>query len=164
MTPRRYAILQSITNLSASDSVFKAGNIRNMADAKKKVQLSYIIPVQTAIRDSVTRNWSVIGIIDYLHIPNEFPSFIASFVAFGKLENIPDGTVKAEIKLIYEDGSVVDVSKLSGEVQAGSVEFAASFNNVKFDNPGRYHFDVEFNSVRVPGGDKFYFQVVKDSE
>lgn len=142
-----------------------SSNITYMDKSKvANPKLSYLIPVFNALQDISTRAWSLNNIFDVLVIPKELEVFLFSFQVFGRIDDIPDGVNTTEFKLIYQDKSVVATCEpLTGELVRGFVKFSAHFRLVKFQKPGKYHFEVTHNGVNLKGTDKFYFTVIKQN-
>lgn len=123
--------------------------------------LSYLITTLLAIKDEVSHNYTLASIIDFIHIPKSFDSYVLSFAVFGRLENLAEGPNATTVNIIHEDGVQLATSTLNGTLRPGPLEFTAAFNYVRFEKTGRYHFQVIHNGSEIPGGEKYYFRVMK---
>lgn len=127
-----------------------------------KPTLAYLFLCADAIQDSFSSKWTYVNCFDLFIITKGLEFSIQNFRVGGRINNVPNGTIGTEIKIVDKDEKVLATSMLSGELVEGDVQFAAIFNLVKFDKPGRYYLRTYFGGKKLVDGNKYYFNVIKE--
>lgn len=154
--------MQSLANIGKIKESQIHANVRYGDDKFMSPALAYLFLCADAIQDKTTFKWTFINCFDLFIISTGLEFTIQNFRVAGKLNNVPAGTTNTEIRIVDKKEKIIATSVLSGLLEQGDVQFAAVFNLVKFDKPGRYFFRTYFGGKKLADGNRYYFDVIKE--
>jgi hypothetical protein len=129
----------------------------------KKTSVAFLIFANRVIQDAISGKWSYIDVFDEIVIPASLDYFYQSFNIGGRLNNVPAGETKMELRLIDPNDLVFATQVLTGTLQKGDVGLTAAFNLLKFVLPGIYTLQIFFNGAELPTSNKYHIKVSKES-